>query len=387
MSQADDAEAARRIRQEAHEALAFGRERLRSYVLAESPSGDVDALERCLELVEDGHRALGGRTKRIPSSTGDHLVTSWGPAGSAPGHLLIVGHYDTVWPVGKLDRMPYIDADGRITGPGVYDMKGGLVVIEMALRALEHAGVGVPLGVRAVTVADEEVGSPTGRAVVAAQLDGAVAVVGLESPHPDGALKSGRLGSVRLRLRVRGRESHAALDPAGGVSAIDELLDQLAEIRKLIPSDGSTLFNVGTIHGGSRTNVVAGEATAEIGIRFSSQEAEAALLDAIEHLEPRRPEAALELQVLSLRPCWPSRPPDPFLQQVYRVGELLGQPVDARAAAGAADTNLPGSKGVPTLDGFGPRGRGAHAPDEAIVTDSLSERAALLAGVIGLALR
>lgn len=386
MSGTGEAAVARRIRAQALQSLDFGRERLRSYVLAESPSGDPGALERCLELVEKGHRGVGGRTERVASATGDHLVTSWGDD-SAPGHLLIVAHYDTVWPVGQLEQMPYADDGGMIAGPGTYDMKGGLVVLEMAMRALERAGVEIPGGVRAVTVADEEVGSPSGRAVVEAQLEGAVAVLGLESPHPDGALKSARLGSVRFRLRVRGRESHAALDPEGGVSAIDELLDQLAAIRELIPRDGSTLFNIGTIHGGTRTNVVAAEATAEIGIRFSSTESEAALLNTIEHFEPRRRGAVIDVEMLSLRPCWPSRPPGELLEQVARVGDLLGQRIEDRPAAGGADTNFAGSKGMATLDGFGPRGRGAHALDEAIVTASLAERAALLAGIIALGLR
>jgi glutamate carboxypeptidase len=252
----------------------------------------------------------------------------------------------------------------------------------MAMRALAEAGAAPARRVRLVTVADEEVGSPSGRAVVERHLDGAVAVLGLESPHPDGALKSARRGSTRVLLSVRGREAHAALDPGKGISAIDELLDQVAAARAAVPDDGTTLFNVGRIEGGSRANVVAGSASAEIGLRFASAEAERRVLDALTGAEPRRPGAVVEATVLSSRPTWPEREENPLLETVARIGAALGQQITGRPAAGAGDTNLPGSLGLPTLDGFGPRGRGAHAEDESIEVAALAERAALLAAVI-----
>jgi glutamate carboxypeptidase len=356
--------------------LPFGRERLRSYALAESPSGDAAALDRCAALIEAGHREAGGRVTRADG----HLITEFGP-GEGP-HLLLVGHYDTVWPVGRLADMPYTDDGTTITGPGTYDMKSGLVAVEMAVRALGSLGAAPACPVRLVTVCDEEVGSPTGRAVVEEQLDGAAAVLGLESPHPDGALKTARRGSTRILLSVRGREAHAALDPGRGVSAIDELFDQVAAARAVVPDDGETLFNVGRIEGGSRANVIAGSASAEIGLRFTSAETERRVLDALTGATPGRPGAVVETRVLSSRPTWPERPDDPLLDAVARIGARLGQHVTGRPAAGAGDTNLPGSMGLPTLDGLGPRGRGAHAPDESIQVASLAERAALLAAVM-----
>ncbi|WP_460351190.1 M20/M25/M40 family metallo-hydrolase [Actinoallomurus acanthiterrae] len=356
--------------------LGFGRDRLREYALAESPSGDTAALARCAALIGAGHREAGGTVAR----DGEHLVSRFGPQDGP--HLLLVGHYDTVWPVGRLATMPYTDDGTTITGPGTYDMKGGLVAVEMALRALSAAGAAPAGQVRLVVVADEEVGSPTGRAVVERHLDGATAVLGLESPHPDGALKNARRGSVRVRLGVRGHEAHAALDPGRGVSAVDELIDQIATVRGAVPDDGTTLFNVGRIEGGRRANVVAGEASAEIGLRFAAAAAERTVLDAFADLRPVRPGAAVEATVLSARPTWPERSPDPLLDHVARIGGLLGQDVTGRPAAGAGDTNLPGSLGLPTLDGFGPRGRGAHAADEAIRVTGLAERAALLAGIM-----
>jgi glutamate carboxypeptidase len=354
--------------------LPFGRERLRAYALAESPTGDVAALERCAALIEAGHHEVGGRVSR----ENGHLVTRFGPPGDGP-HLLLVGHHDTVWPIGQL---PYVDDGTTIAGPGTYDMKGGLVAVEMALRALGAVGAEPARQIRLVVVADEEVGSPTGRAVVERELDGAVAVLGLESPHPDGALKSARRGSTRVLLRVRGRAAHAALDPDKGVSAIDELFDQLAAVRAAVPDDGSTLFNVGRIEGGTRANVIAGEACAEIGLRFASPDVERRVLDALIGAVPRRAGAAVEATVLSARPTWPERDGSALLETVARIGARLGQRITGRPAAGAGDTNLPGSLGLPTLDGFGPRGRGAHAADEAIEIKSLAERAALLAGIM-----
>src|SRR3569833_2248666 len=203
---------ARRLAAAASDLLPFGRDRQRSYVLAESPSGVVVVFARCAALIEAGHREAGGRVSR----ENGHLVTDFGPA-EGP-HLLLVGHYDTVWPVGRLAAMPYTDDGVTIAGPGTLDMKSGLVAVETAIRALAAVGVAPSRRVCLVTVADEEVGSPTGRAVVERRLDGAVAVLGLESPHPDGALKSARRGSARVLLSVRGREAHAALAPGTGVS-------------------------------------------------------------------------------------------------------------------------------------------------------------------------
>lgn len=364
------------LREAAAALLPFGRTRLREYVLAESPSGDEAALARCGALIEASHREAGGHVSRVDG----HLVTDFGPAGGP--HLLLVGHYDTVWPVGRLADMPCVDDGMTITGPGAFDMKSGLVAVEMAMRALTAVGAAPVRRVRLVAVCDEEVGSPRGRPLIERHLDGAVAVLGLEAPHPDGALKSARRGSTRILLRVRGREAHAALDPDKGVSAIDELLDQLAAVRAAVPGDGTTLFNVGRIEGGRRANVIAGEASAEIGLRFTSAAAERRVLDALTGARPNRDGAVVEATVLSSRPTWPERADVPLLDTVARIGARLGQHVTGRPAAGAGDTNLPGSLGLPTLDGLGPRGRGAHAPDEAVEVASLAERAALLAAIM-----
>lgn len=369
-----------RIRDAAMGLEDFGRERLKSYALAESPTGDVAALDACARLIEAGHAEAGGVTRRVPGPAGDHLVTTWGPTGGP--YVVLLGHYDTVWPVGRLAQMPYTDDGTRITGPGTYDMKAGLVAVEMAMRALAAAGVRPAIGVRAVVVADEEVGSPDGRSVVEREVAGATAVLGLEPPHPGGVLKTGRKGSTRVKLRVTGREAHAALDPEKGVHAIEELIDQLAATRAAVPGDGSAMYNLGRIEGGTRANVIAGEAWAEIGLRFATPEAEAAVLGAITSPRPVRDGAEVHAEILSSRPAWAPPESNPLLDAVAAAGRTVGQTITGRPASGAGDTNYTGALGVPTLDGFGPDGQGAHAAGEGILVSSLTERATLLAAVL-----
>jgi glutamate carboxypeptidase len=365
------------IAKTAADQLDFARAQLRAYARAESPTRELDALAACAELVQAGHAATGGRTRRVPSANGDHLVTTWGP--DVGDHLLLIGHYDTVWPIG---RLPYVEDGDTIAGPGVYDMKSGLVVIEAALKTLAALGIPLARQTRLVVVADEEIGSPTGRAVVEEELAGAVAVLGFESPHPGGVLKSGRRGSTRVRLTVDGREAHAALDPDKGVSAIDELVDQLVAVRQLIPDDGTTLANVGTIAGGGRANVIAGTAAAELGLRFPTLEAEQRVLTALEALQPVRAGANVTVERLSHRPAWSPPEPNDLLERVIAIGAHLGQELGGKPAAGAGDTNLTGAAGVPTLDGFGPHGQGAHAPDESIVFSTMTDRIALTAALL-----
>jgi glutamate carboxypeptidase len=295
--------------------------------------------------------------------------------------VLLLGHHDTVWPHGTVASMPLTVDDGVLRGPGVYDMKGGLVVAEMAIEIVQRCGVRPARPVRLVVVADEEVGSPTARPLVEAESAGAVAVLGLESPHPGGALKSARLGSTRVRIEVTGRAAHAALDPASGVSAVDELMDQLFAVREIMASEPTVLCNVGTLGGGGRTNVVPDRAAADIGLRFTDAGTQERVLAALRGLTAVRPGAEVVVRRLTSRPAW-SGSDDTLLARVVAAGEAVGQHVTGRPAAGAADTNTTGAAGIPTLDGFGPLGAGAHAPDERIEIASLADRAALLASVL-----
>ncbi len=358
-------------------------DRLREYAEHETPTGAVPELNSFADRLVLRYGELGGTARRVPAPTGDHVVADFPGRGSraAEAPLLFLAHHDTVWPLGQvLDAMPWREQDGVIHGPGVFDMKGGLVVLETALEQVadvDHRPV------RVVVVADEEVGSPSARDLVTAESAGVVAAFGLEPPHPNGDLKTSRRGSSRVRIEVTGREAHAALDHGSGISAIDELVDQLIAVRAVVAEYDDVLCNVGTITGGGRTNVVPGQASAEIGFRFVDPETERAVLDAVKGLQPVRRDAVLEVSVLSSRPAWqPSEAVSQLLEAVAAAGRSVGQQVGGAAASGAADTNLTGWLGVPTLDGLGPLGKGAHAVHEQVIAATLAERAALVAAII-----
>ncbi|WP_230210296.1 M20/M25/M40 family metallo-hydrolase [Streptomyces kaniharaensis] len=351
----------------------------------ESPSGDAPRLDALAEELAAGFRATGATARREPGPAGDHLVLEWEGQDETLPHLLIVGHHDTVWPAGTLADWPVSVQDGTLTGPGVVDMKGGLAVLEGAFAMLADLGQRPHRTVRVVVVSDEEVGSPDGRRLVERQLRGAAAVLGLEPPHPDGRLKTARRGSTRVRLTVTGREAHAGNDAHDGVSAVDELVDQLVVVRGLAGQPGTEL-NAGRISGGSRANVVAGRAEAELGLRFATVEAQRRTLDNLARLSALRPGARVRTEVLSSRPAWPERSGNPLLRHVRSLAAVLGQQLDGGPAGGAGDTNLPGSRGLPTLDGFGAVGAGAHARDEHIRLDQLAPRIALLAALLAVPL-
>lgn len=360
--------------------------RLRSLVEQETPSADRQALDRFAEALADSYRGETTTVTRFPDPAGTSLLIEvTGRPDEKP--LLLIGHSDTVWPKGTLQGdVPWTEQGDRITGPGVFDMKSGLVAIETALSVLQDAGLDHrPL--RIVVAADEEVGSPSSRDLLLKAADGVEAAFGFESPHADGTLKAGRLGSTRATLAVTGREAHAALDPEKGVSAIDELVDQLLALRSLVADVnarglGRVLLNVGGLSGGGRANVVPAQAEALIGLRFENLEVEEAVLGPLRRLFPVRAGAVVEFRVLTHRPAWTASAADAaLLQRVARVAAACGQELGGAPAAGAADTNAVGARGIPTLDGFGPRGGGAHAASEHILFSSLLERTVLLAAL------
>lgn len=355
---------------------------LHTLVDIESPSFDRERSAQVATPIAERLRSIGGSVRLIETDAGTNLIADF-PGEGQP--LLLVGHTDTVWPVGTLDGdLPWLRRDDTITGPGIYDMKSGIVVM---CGALERLGGKPASAVRIILTCDEEVGSPTSQAFIREQVADARAAIGFESPHPDGALKVGRRGSTRIMLRIFGRSAHAALNPELGASAIDELIDQLITIRKLTEDPTlatPVLCNVGTISGGRLANVVPDEASAEIGLRFIDSETETRVLSAIHDLPTVRDNTHIEIETLSSRPAWGASAGDQaLLARINDAGERISQHVEGRPAAGAGDTNLIGSLGLPTVDGFGPLGGGAHALTEHIVAASLHERIELLATFLG----
>jgi glutamate carboxypeptidase len=355
-------------------------ENLDELVTAESPSGDVAGLATVADLIEELFESSGADIERVRGVSGDHLVVSWGHERTDPGgHILLVGHHDTALPVGTIDKHPFRLTGDTLTGPGVYDMKGAIVGVRLAMRLLHERRAHLASPVRLVLVNDEEIGSPEGARVIAREAEGAVAAIGLEPALVGNGLKVGRRGVARVRVAVRGVEAHSGLDAARGVSAIDELIDQLVWIRKSIPATSGAHVNVGTIGGGTRANVVAGRAEAELGLRFDSASAERFAFARFDAMQALLTGADITTEVLSSRPTWDADASNPLAARLVAKARELGIDLVTGVSGGAGDTNALGNTSVPTVDGMGPDGAGAHSPTERASLRSLLDRAALLA--------
>lgn len=358
-------------------------DRLRALVEQETPSGDAARLDALADDLTNGYRAVGAEVRRVDGAAGDHLIVSWAGTDADAAPTLLIAHHDTVHPVGTLRRRPFTLDGDVVRGPGTVDMKGSLVAVGLAFALLAEAGRVPVRPVRLVVVSDEEIGSPDGQHVIAAEAAEAGSALGLESPLPGDRLKTGRRGVARVEVTVTGREAHSGLAAADGISAIDELVDQLTVLRRAVPPPGGDPgLNVGTISGGTRANVVAGQARAELGLRFATPRTERQVFDALESLRPQRDGAVVDVHRLSHRPAWPEPDPNPLAERLRAQGERIGTPFTTGVSGGAGDANLVGASGVPTVDGLGPDGGGAHAVDEYVHLSSLLARAALLALVL-----
>jgi glutamate carboxypeptidase len=279
--------------------------------------------------------------------------------------------------------MPFRIQDGRAFGPGVYDMKAGITMMIFALRALKAAGAAH----RPVTVlldTDEEVGSTTGRPVVEATAKECEAVLVLEpSQGPKGHLKTLRKGVGVITVRVRGRASHSGVDFEKGRSAIVELARQLLEIVKFTDVGRGITVNPGVIQGGTRSNVIAAEAWAEVDLRIA-RAADAALLEQkFAALKPFDPDCTIELTGGINRPPMERTEGTVRLFGIAReIATAMGMPLEESSTGGGSDGNFTSALGVPTLDGLGAVGEGAHAANESVVVEELFSRTALLAGLI-----
>ena len=349
-------------------------------VRLESPSGDVEALDRCGTALAHHMTDLGGRVTMLPTeASGDHLR---GEFGSGSSQILVLGHFDTVWPVGQLERMPVRHEDGRLYGPGAFDMKAGIAIALLAVRALRETARRSRHRVVMLWTADEEVGSPTSRALVESEARSSRAVLVLEPSLPGGAVKTARKGVGDFHLRATGIAAHAGLDPARGASAIHELAWQVTRLTELTDLDRGVTVNVGAIRGGSRSNVVADVAEADIDVRIPTKADADRVTAALGALTPRDPRVRLELT------GGINRPPlerTPYVAGLFERAQVLasemGRTLEEGAAGGGSDGNFTAALGIPTLDGLGAEGDGAHALHEHVLVESLPFRAALVAGL------
>jgi glutamate carboxypeptidase len=295
--------------------------------------------------------------------------------------LTFLAHYDTVWGAGTLADWPVrIDGD-RFTGPGVFDMKAGLVQAVWAVRALRAAGLPHP-AVRLLLSGDEEIGSPFSRPLIEKASADAAAVLVFEA-SADGALKTARKGVGLFDVHVRGVESHAGLEPAAGASAIDEIARVVRTLHAATDLDEGTTVNVGVLRGGTRSNVMAGAAEAEVDVRVASTAAEVRIDELLGSLRPHDPRAAITVQGGWNRPAMERSPAIAAMYAlVRRAGERLGVELAETSVGGASDGNFAAAMGLPVLDGLGAIGAGAHARHEHVSIDGMLERSALAAAVI-----
>lgn len=350
---------------------------------AESPSGDVPALDACAAVLARHLRESGAVVERpAPSGSGAaHILATW--AGDGP-RVLLLGHFDTVWPRGQIERQPIVIREGRLFGPGVFDMKAGLAIGLAAVRALQRTRA--PAERPAVTLlatADEEVGSGTSRALIEQLARESGAVLVLEPAQADGGVKTARKGVGEFQIRTTGVSSHAGLNPEAGASAVVELARQIVAVQALAdPARGLTV-NVGVIEGGSRPNVVAEQARALVDVRIARLADAPAIEAALRGLQPFDPRVQVSVTGGLNRPPLERGPGVVRLFEIARgVARDLGFTLTESAVGGGSDGNFTAAIGVPTLDGLGAIGDGAHALHEHVVIRELAPRATLVAGLL-----
>jgi len=354
---------------------------IEALVAIESPSDDPAAVDRCGAELASRLEGLGGKLTRIESSlAGTHLRAAFG---SGSRQILLLGHFDTVWPIGQLQSMPLKREGGRLYGPGVFDMKAGIGLATLATRALLDRAELADCQIVMLWTTDEEIGSTTSRGLIETEAAKSDAVLVFEPSLPGGALKTSRKGVGQFDMITRGVSAHAGLDPGKGISAIRELARQIIAVDDLQdPANGVTL-TVGIIAGGTRANVVPAEARATIDARATTR-ADAARVQRVMHgLQPYLAGASVQVSGGFDRPPLERTPAVVALfEQARAVAADIGVTLEEGSAGGGSDGNFTAALGVPTLDGFGAIGDGAHALHEHVDIDALIPRAATIAGLL-----
>jgi glutamate carboxypeptidase len=357
------------------------RETLRTLVQQESPSEDRQAVNAAMDLAEHLAREQGARVKRHPhAEVGDILELRFGPSRSPRKPVLLLGHLDTVWPMGTLAKMPWREADGRYWGPGVLDMKAGVVMALAALKTLQELKLARPVTV--LLNSDEEVGSPISRKITERLALESSAVMVLE-PAQGLAYKTARKGVGHYNVKVTGVGAHSGVDFERGHSAVLELAKLVQTISEFTNLARKLTVNCGVIAGGTRSNVVASEAHAEVDLRIA-RASDAAYVEKLFHgLKVSDPKCKLTITGGINRPPMERKAGTIALFKKARaLAAELGFALDEAATGGGSDGNFTAALGVPTLDGMGAVGEGAHAAHESVVIEHLVPRTALLAAMI-----
>jgi glutamate carboxypeptidase len=348
---------------------------LAALVAAESPSSEPAAVAACARLVADaGADLLGEKPDEIVVDGRTHLRWRFG---AGPTRVALVGHVDTVWPLGTIDRWPFSVSDGVATGPGAFDMKAGIVQLLHAL-----AGVDDRDGVAVLLTADEELGSPTSRALIEDTARGAEAALILE-PSAGAALKTARKGVSNYEVVAHGRAAHAGLEPEKGANAAAEIAHVIVGLAALAkPGDGTTVTPT-VVHAGTATNVVPAEASVHVDVRAATAAEQSRVDTALHRLAATVTGTTLEVRGGPNRPPLPTTSSADLFARAQRLAAGLGlAPLEGVEVGGGSDGNFTAALGVPTLDGLGAVGGGAHAEGEHVVLSAMPERVALLAVLV-----
>lgn len=357
-------------------------EMLRIVVEHETPSHEKLALDSFASYLSDMFRGLGCHVELIEQAeAGNHLRASWG---NGQEQVLVLCHMDTVWPLGETQKRPFRIENGKATGPGVYDMKGGLVQAFFALKAIIDLGIKVPRRIVFLCNSDEEIGSGSSRALIEEEAKRSAFVLVPEPTFgPDGAVKLARKGLGMFDVTVTGRAAHAGQDHAKGINAVEELAHQILKLQAMTNYASGTTISVGETHGGSGYNVVPSLATTKVDLRASTEAELSAAQAKIQNLVPVLTGTTITVTGTINRPPLEPTPANAVLyQKAQRFARELGFDLPGVHVGGVSDGNFTSAVGVATLDGIGAVGDGPHAIHEYLVLDSMVPRAALIAKLL-----
>ncbi|UCE41869.1 MAG: M20 family metallopeptidase [Candidatus Aminicenantes bacterium] len=354
---------------------------LKELVSLESPSTDKKAVDKCSDFIIKEFKKVGTKVTRFPQKKIGDLYTIQYPglkAKEKKEQILVLTHIDTVWPVGRLQNMPFYLSGSKIFGPGVLDMKAGLVMALYAVRTFHELNIEPQKNIIVFINSAEEVGDDASYDIIRKLARKSEYVLCLEPSLPGGGLKIQRKGRLVVRLEVSGKAAHAGT-PDKGINAIDELIDLVRALNKLRRTKGTTL-NIGLIQGGEKANIVAEKASATLDMRFWTNVHKQKILDTFKQLSPITPGAKMRFAIESSTP--PMEKTESSSALLSRIREIadssLKMPLDAGKTGGGSDASIASSLGIPTIDGLGPDGNGIHADNEHLLLPSLVRRTALL---------
>ena len=359
---------------------------LAEWVKLESPTTDPEAVNRVMDLAEAGLAAAGASITRIPGRDGygDNLIArTSAPAGGDNRHILVAGHLDTVWDHGTLDAMPFKIEGEKAHGPGIHDMKAGSFLAFHVVRSILRQGVATKRPIVLLLTPDEEVGSPTSRDIIEREAEGAAYVLIPEPAGPGGAAVTARKGVGRFVLRIEGKGSHSGGAFQEGASAVVELAHQVLKLHGMVDLDSGITLNAAPVWGGTRPNIISPDAGCEIDLRVNSIADGERMERAILALEAATPGCRITVEGGMNRPPFAE---DHGIRGLYEraraVAKSVGIDLPKQHRGGGSDGNFTAAMGIPTLDGLGCLGSGAHASHEHILWRHLGPRAAFMAGLL-----